>query len=198
MEMKDRIWDNLYTIPQKMFSFHASRPVLLLRGFILFILGLLGLYNPVFILTAITMIVGGVLLLFAVASFLMAWRSGRGSVSLLLLFVLLGAAGIGLILRPLLFDMFVMFAFGVWLIVTGVWSIISVQKRGGQIILPMSGLAVSLIGVLLVVAPFIGVAAISWVAALLMLLSGAQMLLLAIGLDAGKWVFPDGKRGGKR
>ena len=198
MEMKDRIWDNLYTIPQKMFSCHASRPVLLLRGFILFALGLLGLYNPVFILTAITMIVGGVLLLFAVASFLMAWRSGRGSVSLLLLFVLLGAAGIGLILRPLLFDMFVMFAVGVWLIVTGVWSIISVQKRGGQIVLPMSALAVSLIGVLLVVAPFIGVAAISWVAALLMLLSGAQMLLLAIGLDAGKWVFPDGKRGGKR
>ena len=196
--MKDRIWERLFTIPQKLFSFHASRPVLLLRGLILFVLGLLGLYNPVFILTALTMIVGGVLLLFAVASFLMAWQSGRGSVSLLLLFILLGAAGIGLILFPLQFDMFLMFAVGVWLIITGIWSIVSVQKRASQIVLPMSGLAVFLIGVLLVVAPFIGVAAISWVAALLMLLSGAQMLLLSFGVDAGKWVIPDGKLGGKR
>ena len=196
--MKDRIWERLFTIPQKLFSFHASRPVLLLRGLILFVLGLLGLYNPVFILTALTMIVGGVLLLFAVASFLMAWQSARGSVSLLLLFILLGAAGIGLILFPLQFDMFLMFAVGVWLIITGIWSIVSVQKRASQIILPMSGLAVFLIGVLLVVAPFIGVAAISWVAALLMLLSGAQMLLLSFGVDAGKWVIPDGKLGGKR
>ena len=196
--MKDRIWERLFTIPQKLFSFHASRPVLLLRGLILFVLGLFGLYNPVFILTALTMIVGGVLLLFAVASFLMAWQSARGSVSLLLLFILLGAAGIGLILFPLQFDMFLMFAVGVWLIITGIWSIVSVQKRASQIILPMSGLAVFLIGVLLVVAPFIGVAAISWVAALLMLLSGAQMLLLSFGVDAGKWVIPDGKLGGKR
>lgn len=196
--MKDMIWERFFTIPQKLFSFHASRPVLLLRGLILFVLGLLGLYNPVFILTALTMIVGGVLLLFAVASFLMAWQSGRGSVSLLLLFVLLGAAGVGLILFPLQFDMFLMFAVGVWLIITGIWSIVSIQKRASQIILPMSGLAVFLIGVLLVVAPFIGVAAISWVAALLMLLSGAQMLLLSFGVDAGKWVIPDGKLGGKR
>ena len=196
--MKDRVWERFYTIPQKLFSFHASRPILLIRGLVLFVLGLFGLYNPVFILTAVTMALGGVLLLFAVSSFLMAWHSGLVSASLLLLFLLLGAAGIGLLIYPLQFDMFLMFAVGIWLIVTGVWSIVSVQRRAGQIVLPMSGLAVSLIGVLLVVAPFIGVAAISWVTALLMLLSGAQMLLLALGLDAGKWVIPDVKRGGKR
>jgi len=195
--MKDRVWERLYSIPQKLFSFHASRPILLIRGLVLFILGLLGLYNPVFILTAVTMALGGVLLLFAIASFVMAWQRGLVSASLLVLFLLLGAAGIGLLVYPLQFDMFLMFAFGVWLIITGVWSIISVQKRAEQIVLPMSGLAVSLIGVLLVVAPFIGVAAISWTAALLMLLSGAQMLLLALGLDAGKWVIPDVKRGRK-
>ena len=196
--MKDRVWERLYTIPQKMFSFNASRPVLLLRGLILFLLGLVGLYNPVFVLTAVTMVVGGVILLFAVAAFLMAWNSGRVSASLLILFFLLGVAGAGLLIYPLYFDMFIMFAVGVWLIVTGVWSILSVQKRFGQLVLPMPALAAALIGVLLVVAPFIGVAAISWTAALLMLLSGAQMLLLALGVDAGKWVIPDGKRNEKR
>ena len=196
--MKDRIWERLYTIPQKMFSFNASRPVLLLRGLILFLLGLVGLYNPVFVLTAVTMIIGGVIVLFALAAFLMSWNSGRISASLLVLFFLLAVAGAGLLIYPLYFDMVIMIAVGVWLIFTGVWGIISVQKRFGQLVLPMPGLVAALIGVLLVVAPFIGVAAISWTAALLMLLSGAQMLLLALGVDAGKWVIPDGKRNEKR
>lgn len=194
----DRTWERLYTIPQKIFSFHASRPVLLLRGLVLFLLGLLGLYNPVFVLTGVTMVIGGVILLFAIAAFLMSWNSGRVSASLLVLFFLLAAAGVGLLLYPLYFDMFIMIVVGVWLIVTGIWGILSVQKRFGQLVLPMPGLVAVLIGVLLVVAPFIGVAAISWTAALLMLLSGAEMLLLALGLDAGKWVIPDGKNKNKR
>ena len=196
--MKDRTWERLYTIPQKIFSFHASRPVLLLRGLVLFILGLLGLYNPVFVLTAVTMVVGGVIVLFALAAFLMSWNSGRVSTSLLVLFFLLAVAGAGLLIYPLYFDMFLMVVCGVWLIFTGVWSIFSVQKKFGQIVLPMPGLVALLIGVLLVVAPFIGVAAVSWTAALLMLLSGAQMLLLALGVDAGKWVIPAGKHDAKR
>ena len=196
--MKDRTWERLYTILQKMFSFHASRPVLLLRGLVLFLLGLFGLYKPVFVLTAVTMIVGGVILLFAVAAFLMSWNSGRVSASLLLIFFLFAVAGTGLLIYPLYFDMFIMVVVGVWLIVTGVWGILSVRKQVGQFILPMSGLVAALIGVLLVVAPFIGVAAISWTAALLMLLSGAQMILLSLGVDAGKWVIPDGKRNARR
>lgn len=195
---KDRTWERFYTIPQKVFSFNASRPVLLLRGLVLFILGLFGLYNPVFVLTAVTMVVGGVIVLFAIAAFLMSWNSGRVSASLLVLFFLLAVAGAGLLIYPLYFDMFIMIVVGVWLIFTGVWSILSVQKHFGQIVLPMPGLVAALIGVLLVVAPFIGVAAISWTAALLMLLSGAQMLLLSFGLDAGKWVIPDGNSKDKR
>ena len=192
--MKDQIWERFYSIPQKLFSFHATRPVLLLRGLVLFVIGILGVLNPVLVLTAVTMFVGGVVLLFAIAAFLMAWNSGRVSASLLVLFFLLGLAGLGLLIYPLYFDMFLMIVCGVWLIFVGVWGILSEQKRFGQLILPMPGLVAALIGILLVVAPFIGVAAISWTAALLMLLFGAQMILLAIGLDAGKWVIPDGRR----
>jgi len=195
--MKDQTWERFYSIPQKLFSFHASRPVLLLRGLVLFVIGLCGVFHPALVLTIVTMVVGGVILLFAISAFLMAWNSGRVSPSLLVLFVLLGAVGLGLLIYPLYFDMFLMIACGVWLIFAGVWGILSVQKRFGQLVLPMPGLVAVLIGVLLVVAPFIGVAAISWTAALLMLLFGAQMLLLALGLDAGKWVIPDGQSRGK-
>ena len=191
--MKDRTWETFYSIPQKLFSFHATRPVLLLRGLVLFVIGLFGVFNPVFVLTTVTMVLGGVVLLFAIAAFLMAGNSGRVSASLLLLFILLGIVGLGLLIYPLYFDMFLMIVCGVWLIFAGAWGILSVQKRFGQLVLPMPGLVAMLIGVLLVVAPFFGVAAISWTAALLMLLFSAQMLLLALGLDAGKWVIPDGK-----
>ena len=189
----DRIWERIYTIPQKAFSFHASQPVLLLRGLILFALGLFGVFNPVFVLTAVTMVIGGVLLLFAIASFLMAGRGGRISTSLLLLFLALGAIGVGLLIRPLFFDRILMVIFGVWLIFTGVWGILSVQTRFGRFVMPAPGLVATLIGLLLVVAPFIGVAAVSWTAALLMLLSGIEMLLLALGVDAGKWGISDDK-----
>jgi uncharacterized membrane protein HdeD (DUF308 family) len=190
---KDLIWERFYSIPQKLFSFNATRPVLLLRGLVFFIIGILGVMNPVLVLTTVTMILGGVVLLFAVAAFLMAWNKGRISAALLVLFILLGIAGLGMLIYPLYLDMFFMIVCGVWLIFAGVFSILSAQKRFGQLVLPMPGLVAALIGVLLVVAPFIGVAAISWTAALLMLLFGAQMLFLALGLDAGKWVIPDGK-----
>ena len=195
---KDRTWEIIYSIPQKLFSFNATRPVLLLRGLVLFVIGILGVMNPTLVLTTVTMILGGVVLLFAIAAFLMTWNKGRISAALLLLFILLGIAGLGMLIYPLYFDMFLMVVCGVWLIFAGGWSILSVQKRFGQIVLPMPGLVAALIGVLLVVAPFFGVAAISWTAALLMLLFGAQMLLLALGLDAGKWVIPDGKQNNRR
>jgi len=195
---KDLIWERFYSIPQKLFSFNATRPVLLLRGLIFFIIGILGVVNPVLVLTTVTMILGGVVLLFAIAAFLMAWNKGHISAALLVLFILLGIAGLGMLVYPLYFDMFLMVVCGVWLIFAGAWSILSMQKRFGQLILPMPGLVATLIGVLLVVAPFFGVAAISWTAALLMLLFGAQMLLLALGLDAGKWVIPDGNHNNRR
>lgn len=195
---KDQTWERIYSVPQKLFSFHASRPVLLLRGLVLFVIGILGVMNPVLVLTTVTMILGVVVLLFAIAAFLMTWNKGRVSAALLLLFVLLGIAGLGMLIYPLYFDMFFMIVCGVWLIFVGGWSILSAQKRFGQLLLPMPGLVAALIGVLLVVAPFIGVAAISWTAALLMLLFGAQMILLALGLDAGKWVIPDGKQNNRR
>ncbi len=96
--MKDQTWERFYSIPQKLFSFHATRPVLLLRGLVLFLIGLCGVFNPTLVLTIVTMVIGGVILLFAVAAFLMAWNSGRVSASLLVLFFLLGLAGAGLLI----------------------------------------------------------------------------------------------------
>lgn len=189
MKKNDRTWERLYAISQTLFSFHASRLVLFFRGLLLIVLGVFGLIQPEFVLICLTRIVGGVLLLFAAASFIMAFKTGRGSVSLLMLFFLLGTIGVCLLIKPLYFDRFLMFAFGVWLILTGAWGVIAAQKRFGQLILPMTGLVTSLIGILLVIVPFRDDRTISLVAAVLMFLSGLQMLLLSVGVDAGKWVF---------
>jgi len=73
---------------------------------------------------------------------------------------------------------------GVWLIVTGVSELLSVQVSARKTILSGSGIFSILIGVLLVIAPFAGLAAVSWLIALLLLVSGAGMLALAIGLPS--------------
>lgn len=187
MKSNDRTWERLYAVSQALFSFHASRAVLFFRGLIFLALGILGLKYPV-TLEIVTKGIGGVLLLFAVSSLLLAWKNERVSVSLLLLFVLLGVAGGGLLFFNLASVKFVMFIFGLWLILVGLWGIFSAQKRFRQIVLPMPGLVATLIGVLLVIAPLDDVV-ISWASALLLTLFGAQMLLLSLGVDAGKWVF---------
>jgi len=187
MKSNDRTWERLYAVSQALFSFHASRAVLFFRGLIFLALGILGLKYPV-TLEIVTKGIGGVLLLFAVSSLLLAWKNERVSVSLLLLFVLLGVAGGGLLFFNLASVKFVMFIFGLWLILVGLWGIFSAQKRFRQIVLPMPGLVATLIGVLLVIASFLD-DVISWASALLLTLFGAQMLLLSLGVDAGKWVF---------
>ena len=189
MKSNDRTWERLYAVSQALFSFHASRAVLFFRGLVFLALGILGLKYQVTVLKIVTMGIGGVLLLFAVSSLLLAWKNERVSVSLLLLFVLLGVAGGGLLFFNIESVQFVMFIFGLWLILVGLWGIFSAQKRFRQFVLPMPGLVATLIGILLVIAPFRGDVVISWASALLLTLFGAQMLLLSLGVDAGKWVF---------
>ena len=170
---------------RKLFSFHATRPVLFLRGIILFVLGLLGIYEPVFILTTATRVIGAVLLLCAILALLIARNNRRASD--LIWVALLCAAGIALILWPLFFDAVVMFIAGVCLIVIALRIFLTVGRNTTRSTVPVAGILALIVGIILAAAPFAGVAAISWVLALLFLIAGAEMILLGLGLHPDKW-----------
>ena len=179
------IGDRISQTSRKLFSFHATRPVLLLRGLICFAIGLLGLYNPDLILTTATRIVGAVLLCAAVLALLIA-RSNRRATDLIWV-ALLCAAGIALIIWPIFFDAVFMAVAGVCLILMGLRVFLTVGRNSTPATLPASGIVALIVGAILVVAPFAGVVAISWVLALLFLIAGAEMILLGLGLHPDKW-----------
>lgn len=178
--MQDQTYESNYIFPRRMLFFHANRSALLIRGLIFFILGLIGLFRPIGSLAAVTVILGVFLLLDAMGALFLAIACRQ--VFVFFWSLLLCAAGIAMIVQPVETDVLVAVVLGMWLIVTGVGELLSVHVSSSKKFLGGSGVLSILIGILLAVAPFAGLAAFSTIIAVLLLLSGAGMLVLVFGL----------------
>ena len=189
--MSDTGNQTLFLFPRGVLFFHANRSALAIRGLIFFILGLIGLFRPLGTMAAVTIVLGIFLLIDAMGALFLALACRQ--LFSILWSILLCAAGIVLIVRPVAADVLIMVALGVWLIVTGASELFSSSKTSQKVLLSGSGLFSIVIGILLLIAPFAGLAAISWIVAILLLISGAEMLLLAWGMKPVKWL-PGGKR----
>ena len=178
--MKDQTYESNYIFPRRMLFFHANRSALIIRGLVFFILGLIGLFRPIGSLAAVTVILGVFLLLDAMGALFLsiACRQVFGFFWSLLLCI----AGISMIVRPVEADVLIAVVLGVWLIITGVSELLSVHVSPSKFFLSGSGILSILIGILLAVAPFAGLAAFSTIVAVLLLISGAEMLILVFGL----------------
>ena len=178
--MPEPTYESNYIFPRRMLFFHANRSALLIRGLVFFLIGLVGLFHPVGSMAAITVVLGIFLLLDAMGALFLsiACRRFFG----VFWSILLCAAGITMIIRPVEADVLIAIVLGVWLIVTGIEELLSARVSPSRIILSGGGGLSILIGVLLAVAPFAGLTAFSWLIALLLLISGAEMLALAISL----------------
>ena len=165
--MQDQRYESNYMFPRRMLFFHANRSALLIRGLIFLVLGLIGLFRPIGSLAAVTIILGIILLIDSAGALFLsiACRRFFG----ILWSLLLCAAGVAMIVRPLEADTLVVIVLGVWLIVTGAGELLSVQVSSRKTILSGSGILSILIGVLLAAAPFVGLTAVSWLVALLLL-----------------------------
>ena len=189
--MSDTGNQTLFLFPRGVLFFHANRSAMAIRGLIFFILGLIGLFRPIGTMAAVTIVLGIFLLIDAMGALFLALACRQ--LFSILWSILLCAAGIVLIVRPVAADVLIMVVLGVWLIVTGANELFSSPKSPQKALLSGSGLFSIVIGILLLIAPFAGLAAISWIVAILLLVSGAEMLLLAWGMKPVKWL-PGGKR----
>ena len=193
--MQDQRYESNYMFPRRMLFFHANRSALVIRGLVFLVLGLIGLFRPLSSLAAVTVVLGVFLLIDAAGSLFLsiACRRFFG----IFWSLLLCAAGVAMIARPLEADTMVVIVLGVWLIVTGAGELLSAQVSAKRGILSGAGIFSILIGVLLVVAPFAGLAAVSWLIALLLLIAGAGMLALAIGLPSSGFFVQTDRNEGK-
>lgn len=187
--MQNQTYESNFLFPRRMLFFHANRFALLIRGIIFFILGLVGMFRPIGSLAAVTVILGVILLIDAMGALLLTFACRR----YLGVFwsLLLCAAGIAMIVDPVETDVLIAVVLGVWLIATGVSELVSASVSPSRFFLSGSGILSILIGVLLAVAPFAGLAAFSTIIAVLLLISGIGMLALVIGLRV------PGSNGGK-
>lgn len=193
--MQDQRYDSNYMFPRKMLFFHANRSALVIRGLIFLVLGLLGLFRPIGSLAAVTIVLGVILLIDAAGALFLSLACRRFFG--ILWSLLLCAAGIMMIVRPLDADTLVVIVLGVWMIVTGANELLSAQVSAKRGILSGSGIFSIVIGVLLVIAPFAGLTAVSWLVAILLLLCGAAMLALAVGIPSSGFFVQTDRSGGK-
>ena len=178
--MQNQTYERNFLFPRRMLFFHANRSALLIRGLVFFILGLIGLFRPIGSLAAVTIILGVILLLDAMGALFLTFACRR----YLGVFwsLLLCAAGIAMIVNPVEADVLIAVVLGVWLIATGVSELVSASVSPSRFFLSGSGILSILIGILLVIAPFAGLAAFSTIVAVLLLISGIEMLVLVFGL----------------
>lgn len=178
--MQNQTYESNFLFPRRMLFFHANRSALLIRGLVFFILGLIGLFRPIGSLAAVTIILGIILLLDAMGALFLTFACRR----YLGVFwsLLLCAAGIAMIVNPVEADVLIAVVLGVWLIATGVSELVSASVSPSRFFLSGSGILSILIGILLIVAPFAGLAAFSTIVAVLLLISGIEMLTLVFGL----------------
>ena len=178
--MPDSTYESDYIFPRRMLFFHANCFALLMRGIVFFVLGLAGLVRPIGSAAAATIVLGFLLLLDAMGALFLTFACRR----YLGIFwsLLLCAAGIAMIVKPVETDVLIAVVLGVWLIATGVSELVSASVSPSRFFLSGSGILSILIGVLLVVAPFAGLAAFSTIVAVLLLISGIGMLALVFRL----------------
>ena len=178
--MPDSTYESDYIFPRRMLFFHANCFALLMRGIVFFVLGLVGLFRPIGSAAAATIVLGFLLLLDAMGALFLTFACRR----YLGIFwsLLLCAAGIAMMVKPLETDVLIAVVLGVWLIATGMSELVSASVSPSRFFLSGSGILSILIGVLLVVAPFAGLAAFSTIVAVLLLISGIGMLALVFRL----------------
>jgi len=178
--MPEPTYESNYIFPRRMLFFHANRSALLIRGLVFSVIGLIGLFRPVGSIAALTVVLGVFLLLDATGALFLSIACRRFSGVFWSL--LLCASGIAMIVRPVEADVLIAVVLGVWLFATGVGELLSAHVSPSRIILSGSGVLSIVIGVLLIIAPFAGLTAFSWLIALLLLISGIEMLILVFGL----------------
>lgn len=178
--MPEPTYESNYIFPRRMLFFHANRSALLVRGLVFFLIGLIGLFHPIGSMAAITVVLGIFLLLDAMGALFLSLACRRFSG--VIWSVLLCAAGIIMMVRPVEADVLIAVVLGAWLVVTGIGELLSARVSPSRGILSGGGVLSILIGILLVAAPFAGLMTFSWLIALLLLISGAEMLALAISL----------------
>ena len=160
----------------------APGRILIWRGIVFLLFGILLWTRPLPAITIVVIIFGFYVAVEAVAMLigLMQWPEGSRSMMLFNAIMLL-LVGIAAIVFPWIMGEYAIIFLGAWQLISGLQCLILTFKAKHRAKTLITGLLSALAGLFFIAAPFIGLLTLSWLFAILFILSGITMLIAGVG-----------------
>ena len=158
----------------------------MLTGIVLIVFGIIAIATPAVTGTAVTLVIGGVLLISGLVQLVQGWRAESWSSKLLPLILGLVTAlcGMGVLAHPLLGLKFLTLLLIVFFVVEGIWKIIAsfgFRPASGWLLILTSGVISLVLGLLIWKQwPVSGLRAVGILVGIDLLMTGVSMIALAI------------------
>jgi uncharacterized membrane protein HdeD (DUF308 family) len=158
--------------------------MVVLRGILSAILGIIFLFNPVSAITTLMMVLGAFLLFNGIMTVVAGLNQHHGKKLLLFYGILSILAGITIFLQPILVEVVIVLLIAFWAIFTGVSQIIlafsGASDSPAKTLIGIVGVISLIFGIAVVSQPQAGLTAIAWIIGLYLLIYGLFSILLGI------------------
>ena len=157
--------------------FKATKSALLWRGIIFAVFGVLLLFKPMATFTLIVLILG-IYAIIEGAAITASTLQLPGSVRLVVLLngLALIVLGIAAIIFPWLIGEYAIIFLGIWQLISGIQCLLLLKASHHRWRTFFTGISAIAAGIFLIIVPFIGLLALTWLFALLFFATGAMML----------------------
>ncbi|MCQ2378736.1 MAG: DUF308 domain-containing protein [Victivallaceae bacterium] len=157
-----------------------SRGVLLFRGILIVVFGILMFTDFTAIINLVTMILGIVLLVDGGATLIGMFAGRKVSASLIASSLFLIIFGILALKQPFAINTLILVVIGIWLAAGGIQEIVFCFTAKRPFLSILSGILSLLAGALFIISPWSGLAAIGTLLGILLVVSGVTMISTAI------------------
>ena len=160
----------------------ASRAVLIWRGILFLLFGILMLIRPLPSLTVLILILAIYAILEGIAMLIAAFKVTTLRMMLMLNGILLLVLGIATLIFPWIMGEYAIIFLGAWQLVSGIQVICLLKRSLHRWKSFFAGTVAILSGLFFIFAPFLGLLAMGWVFAILFVLYGGIMLFNGIAM----------------
>ncbi len=165
----------------------TSRWVLVLRGVIIALIGLLLVAMPGQSLVVLTTIIGIFIIIDGLFVTFSSFRlAGRGKAFTVIYGILMLILGILMVARPLAMDVVWIMFVGVWQVISGVMLLTAKYPKGRGVLMRISGGLSIVLGVAFLFFPLLSLASVIWVIGILLMVAGITLLISGALLSPAK------------
>ena len=162
----------------------ASKATQIWRGLIFIVFGALMIARPLSAFAMIVMILGLYVAIEGIIILSMAFRAPDDlRIMLFINGVIMLLLGIAATIFPWMMGEYAVIFMGAWLLVSGIQNMLLIKNSRHRWKCFFAGLIAIVSGIFFILAPFMGIAALSWIFSILFFVSGAMMLISGLNSE---------------